>query len=253
MRERHASIIVGTLSVAGFVLIWEAASRAGWLNPVLVPRPSLIFETLADIIQSGTILAPLAHTLALFAIGYVAAAVIGIVLGLAMGTSQTLYGALEPLVELVRPIPKPALVPALFLFLGIGAKTMVAIVILAGVFPILINTLAGVRGIDPVLVDTARTFRLSRLKTVTSVILPAALPMILAGMRVALGLALVLTILAEMLAGESGLGFLILDLQRSFQIRDMYAWIVVLALLGGGLTLAFDAADRFVVPWRGRN
>lgn len=253
MRDRGASIIVGTLSVASFLMIWEGASRAGWLNPVLVPRPSLIFDTLAEIIQSGAILGPLAHTLALFAAGYSLAALIGIVLGLAMGTSQTLYGAIEPLVELVRPIPKPALVPALFLFLGFGATTMVTIVVLAAVFPILINTLAGVRGIDPVLIDTARTFRLSRLKTVASVILPAALPMILAGMRVALGLALVLTILAEMLAGESGLGFLILDLQRSFQIRDMYAWIVVLALLGGGLTVAFDATDRFVVPWRGQS
>lgn len=252
MRERVVSVALGTASLCGLLLAWEAASRLGAVNPILVPRPSLIGESVADLVGSGEIWAPLAHTLGLFACGYAIASILGITLGLAMGTSPALYGLLEPLVEVVRPIPKPALVPALFLFLGIGKLTMVTVVVLAAVFPVLINTLQGVRGLDPVLIDTARTFQTSRWRTITRVVLPAVLPMILAGMRVALGLGLVLVILAEMLAGETGIGFLILDLQRSFQIRDMYAWILVLALLGGALTLAFDAAERRAVPWRGR-
>ena len=106
---------------------------------------------------------------------------------------------------------------------------------------------------DPVLLETARTLQVSRARTIVSVILPAALPMILAGMRVALGIGLVLVILAEMLAGEDGIGFRILDLERSFQIRDMFAWIVVLVALGGALTKLFDIAERRLVPWRGRS
>lgn len=140
----------------------------------------------------------------------------------------------------------------LFLFLGIGKATMVVIVVLAAVFPILISTFQGVRGLDPVLLETARTFQVSRWRTIFSIVLPASLPMILAGMRVALGLGLVLVILAEMLAGEDGIGFRVLDLQRAFQIREMFAWIFVLVVLGGGLMLLFDMIERRLVPWRGK-
>ncbi|WP_430395044.1 ABC transporter permease [Enterovirga aerilata] len=217
-----------------------------------MPRPSLVGLTLWEILVGGEFLGPLGHTLLLFAVGYGLACLIGITLGLLMGASPVIYGLFEPLVELIRPLPKSALVPALFLFLGIGPATMVTVVVLAAVFPVLINTLQGVRGIDPVLLDTARTFQCSRTRTLLSVVLPAAMPMILAGMRVGLGLGLVLVILAEMLAGESGLGYLILDLQRSFQIREMYAWIAVLAAVGGTLAVIFDWMDKRVVPWRGR-
>lgn len=252
LHERWLARGLGLASILAVLGAWEVAGRLGALNPVLMPRPSLVAETLWGILASGEFVSPLAHTLALFFVGYGIACALGVALGLLMGASPALYGLLEPLVELVRPLPKPALVPALFLFLGIGPATMVTVVVLAAVFPVLINTLQGVRGIDPVLIDTARTFGCSRARTLLAVVLPAAMPMILAGMRVALGLGLVLVVLAEMLAGESGLGYLILDLQRSFQIREMYAWIAVLAALGGGLAVAFDRADQRLVPWRGR-
>ena len=251
-RERWSARALGLGTIAAVLLAWEVVGRLGWLNPVLAPRPTLIAETLFEIAGSGEAADPLLHTIALFATGYGIACLIGIALGLAMGMSQALYGLMEPLVELIRPIPKPALVPAFFLFLGIGQVTMVTVVVLAAVFPVLVNTLQGVRGLDPTLLDTARTFRISRWRTIRSIVIPGALPMILVGMRVALGLGLVLAILAEMLAGETGLGFRILDLQRSFQIREMFAWVFILAALGFGLTLVFDAADRRLVPWRGR-
>ena len=252
MRERLLPRLLGLLGIAAVLGAWELAGRTGSLNPVLMPRPLLVAQTLWQILASGEFLGPLGHTLLLFAVGYGLACLIGITLGLLMGASPAIYGLLEPLVELIRPLPKSALVPALFLFLGIGSTTMVTVVVLAAIFPVLINTLQGVRGIDPVLLDTARTFQCSRLRTLLSVVLPAAMPMILAGMRVGLGLGLVLVILAEMLAGESGLGYLILDLQRSFQIREMYAWIAILAAVGGSLALLFDWTDKRLVPWRGR-
>jgi ABC-type nitrate/sulfonate/bicarbonate transport system permease component len=252
MSEALPARLLGLLSIVTVLGAWEWAGRTGRLNPVLMPRPSLIAEVLWRILSSGEFLGPLGHTLLLFGIGYGLACLIGITLGLLMGYSPAVYGLFEPLVELIRPLPKSALVPALFLFLGIGSATMITVVVLAVVFPVLINTLQGVRGIDPVLLDTARTFHCSRRRTILRVVLPAAMPMILAGMRVGLGLGLVLVILAEMLAGESGLGYLILDLQRSFQIREMYAWIAILAALGGGLAFIFDWTDRRLVPWRGR-
>jgi ABC-type nitrate/sulfonate/bicarbonate transport system permease component len=240
------------LSPAIVLSAWESAGALGWINPILLPRPSQIAWSLVELVAAGAVFPPLLYTIALFGVGYGIASILGITIGVAMATSEALYGLLEPLVEILRPIPKSALVPVLFLFLGIGKTTMITVVVLAAVFPVLISTFQGVRGLDPVLLETARTFQVSRMRTIISIVLPASLPMILAGMRVALGLGLVLVILAEMLAGEDGIGFRILDLQRSFQIRDMFAWIFVLVALGGGLMMLFDLAERRLVPWRGK-
>jgi ABC-type nitrate/sulfonate/bicarbonate transport system permease component len=251
--ETQGSIsVLGLISPAVVLCIWETAGALGWVNTILLPRPSQIVQSLFELVADGAVVSPLIHTVVLFLVGYCLASIIGIALGVAMAMSQVLYGLFEPLVEIVRPIPKSALVPVLFLFLGIGKATMVVIVVLAAVFPILISTFQGVRGLDPVLLETARTFQVSRWRTIFSIVLPASLPMILAGMRVALGLGLVLVILAEMLAGEDGIGFRVLDLQRAFQIREMFAWIFVLVVLGGGLMLLFDKIERRLVPWRGK-
>ena len=247
------ALVLGAASIAVVLALWELAGRTGHLNPVLMPTPSAIGATLLGLVAEGRIFAPLGHTLLLFAAGYAIACVTGILIGAVMGVSTAIDNLLEPLVELVRPLPKSALTPVLYLFLGAGPALMVTIVALGAFFPIMINTLGGVRAIDPTLLDTARTFRSSRARTIFAVVLPAIAPMILAGMRVALGLGLVLIILAEMLVGEDGLGFMIIDLQRSFQIREMYAWVIVLAVLGGVMTLLFDAFDRRLVPWRGRS
>jgi ABC-type nitrate/sulfonate/bicarbonate transport system permease component len=252
MADRWTSRLVGLLSLATVLAVWEFVARYKFVNPVLMPAPSTIADTLSGLLVSGEFLGPLLHTIAVFAAGYAIGCLLGIGIGLWMGCSRAAYGLLEPLVELLRPIPKSALVPALFLFLGIGKVTMVTVVAFGSVFPVLINTLQGVRDIDPVLLDTARTFQCTRRRTVLSVILPAALPSVLTGMKVSLGLAVALAVLAEMLAGENGLGFVILDTQRAFQIREMYAWVVILAVFGVGLSLLFDKIEQHAAPWRGR-
>ncbi len=240
----------GTVAVAAMLGLWEASVRGGLVSAVLLPAPSDIAATLGSILRSEAVVAPLLQTLALMSAGYSIACVFGVALGLAMGRSDAIYRLFEPLVEGLRPIPKPALIPPLFLFLGIGLPTMLFIVALAAFFPVLINTVQGVRGIDPVLLGTARTLRLSRTRTVVKIVLPAALPMIATGMRISLGLALSLVVVAEMLAGENGVGFLILDMQRSFQIQRMYAWLAVLAALGLVLNTSFEWAERRLLPWR---
>jgi ABC-type nitrate/sulfonate/bicarbonate transport system permease component len=252
MADRWTSRLVGLLSLATVLAVWEFVARYKFVNPVLMPAPSTIADTLSGLLVSGEFLGPLLHTIAVFAAGYAIGCLLGIGIGLWMGCSRAAYGLLEPLVELLRPIPKSALVPALFLFLGIGKVTMVTVVAFGSVFPVLINTLQGVRDIDPVLLDTARTFQCTRRRTVLSVILPAALPSVLTGMKVSLGLGVALAVLAEMLAGENGLGFVILDTQRAFQIREMYAWVVILAVFGVGLSLLFDKIEQHAAPWRGR-
>src|SRR5882757_1367631 len=215
MADRWMSRLIGLLSLTAVLVLWEFVARHKLVNPVLMPAPSMIADTLGALLAGGDFLRPLLHTIAVFTAGYTTGCLLGISIGLWMGCSRFVYGLLEPLVELLRPIPKSALVPALFLFLGIGKVTMVTVVVFGSVFPVLINTLQGVRDIDPVLLDTARTFQCSRRRTVFSVILPAALPSVLTGMKVSLGLGVALVVLAEMLAGENGLGFVIHDTQRA--------------------------------------
>ncbi len=237
----------------GFILSWvaalEIAARAGWINRVFSPVPSEVALRLWRILADGSFAGPLASTVGLLAAGYAAACVAGIVLGLAMGCSRRANALFEPLLEMVRPIPKPALLPPLILLFGLGAPMKIAIVFLGAVFPVLINTIQGVRSVDPILIDVARTYRRGTMGTVLRVILPASLPMILAGMRVSLGLGLVLVVLAEMLTGEQGLGARAMDAQRGFRVYEMYAWTAMLAILGLALALVFEWMERRLVFW----
>lgn len=240
---------IGVALILAALGILEAAGRSGALDTAVTPLPSQVAARVASIVGSGELFAPLGKTLYLLFSSYAIAGALGILVGVLTGRSQTLYRLLEPLLELLRPLPKPALLPPFMLFLGIGDLMKISIVVLSVFFPVLINTVQGVRGVDPILVNTARTFGHGSFAVTTKVIIPAAAPMIFAGLRVSLGLALVMVVLAEMLAGTGGLGFLVIDMQRAFRVLDMYAWVVVLAVLGYLLNALFLAVERHAVGW----
>ena len=233
------------------VLLLELATRSGWVNAVLVPPPTAVAQRVLAVVTAGSLPAPLGRTMVLLAVAYGIGCVLGIVLGVLMGRFRPVHGLLEPLVEVLRPLPKPALLPPLMLFLGLGDTMKITAVALGVFFPVLINTIQGVRGVDPVMVDTARTFQHSRAALLWKVVLPSAMPLVRAGMRIARGIALVLVVIAEMMAGTGGIGYLIIDLQRSFRIVDMYAWVVILAALGYALNEVFVRIERRALHWSG--
>jgi ABC-type nitrate/sulfonate/bicarbonate transport system permease component len=241
--------------IAGFALIatglaaLEWAVLSGHVRRALVPAPTDVFTELVYIVRAGELWAPIGQTLLLLMIAYVIASALAIAAGLAMGRSRAVFNLFEPLVEVIRPLPKPALLPPLILFLGIGSAMKITIVGLAVFFPVLINTVQGVRGIDPVMIGTARTFGYGRFEIVRKIVLPAALPFIFTGLRVSLGLGLILVVVAEMLAGTGGVGYLILDMQRTFQSRAMYAWLVILACLGFALNGGFVFLEKRILFW----
>lgn len=242
-------VIPGLLLIAAILGALEYLVQAGVVRRSLLPPPSVIWAVLWDLLASGAFVAPMLATLGLFVSGYLIAVALGVALGVLMGASRFCSDLFEPLVESLRPMPKAALVPVLMLFLGLGFQMKLTSIALASFFPILINTIQGVRGTDPVLVNTGRTFGRSRLSIVFWIILPSALPYIVVGMRVALGLALLMTVLSEMLAGTGGLGGVLLENQRAFRIRQMYAWLVILAAFGFSINLAMTWAERRFVPW----
>lgn len=241
---------LGLLPLVALALGLEIAGRNAALNVALLPLPSVVFTRLADILASGALFEPLLQTTLLLVAAFAIASALAVATGLVVGRSRFAYNLIEPTLELIRPLPKPALLPPLMLLLGIGAAMKITVVGLAVFFPVFINTVQGVRGVDPVLVDVGRTFRLGRAAIVLRIVLPAALPLIITGMRIAAGLGLIVVVIAEMLAGTGGLGYLVIDMQRMFRVVDMYAWLIILAVYGFGLNSLFLFAERRFLRWQ---
>lgn len=249
LSKRGAIVLAGCAAPLALLLCLEIAARGGAVNPIFLPPPSAILATFWSIVASGSILAPLGQTLLLLFVGYGIGCLLAICLGVLMGSSRAIFNLFEPLVELLRPLPKPALLPALILFLGLGSRMEITIVALGCFFPVLINTLQGVRAVEPTMINTARTFGHGTVAIWRRILLPASAPYILAGMRISLGLGLILVVTAEMIAGSGGLGDAILAAQRTFLVKESYAWLVVLALLGLALTWLFTAVERRLAFW----
>lgn len=239
----------GTLLLALLLLLWELSARTGFVEAFIWPTVTSVVETWVTSILRGDIPAAVAVTLRRVAIGFSVATVLAIALGLLMGYFSTVYFLLEPPTEVFRPIPVSALVPVAILFLGIGDEMKSAMVIYASFFPILINTYSGVKNVDPVLIDTARTFGLSNWEIVRDVILRAASPFILTGMRISLAVSLVIVVVSEMIAGGDGIGYFILDAERAFRVKHMYAGIITVGIIGYMLNVLFLLVERRLMTW----
>jgi ABC-type nitrate/sulfonate/bicarbonate transport system permease component len=195
----------------------------------------------------------LGPTLWRIGIGFGLATLIAVPLGLLMGSIPFVYRLFEPITEFIRPIPSSAYIPVAILFLGIDNEMKIFVVFLACIFPILLNTYSGVRAVDPVLIDTGRTFGISRAMALWQIMLPAALPSILTGMRISLGIALIVSVVSEMISGNSGVGYFILDMQRIFRVPEMFAGIFTLGLLGYLINFAFIKVESNFLRWREPN
>jgi ABC-type nitrate/sulfonate/bicarbonate transport system permease component len=183
------------------------------------------------------------------ALGYGLALVLGIGGGLLLGSSRMVRDLVQPIVEFVRAIPPPLLIPVAVLAVGIGPAMKIVVIAAGCVWPILLNTIDGVRGVDPTLRDTARVYGLRGRDRLLGVVLPAASPRIFAGMRTALSLALILMVISEMEASTNGIGFFVLQSQRSFDIPEMWSGILLLGLLGYLINAGFMLVERYVLRW----
>ena len=240
---------LGLGTLVAVLLLWELASRTRILNPQFFPPVTDILGTFVALWRNNVFPQHLAATLTRMAIGFGIAALLGIGLGLIMGRWRGVYDVFEPLVEFLRPMPPVALIPVLILLVGIGDEMKVIVVAFASLFPILLNTVDGVRGVHPTLLDVARTFHFSELATLRRVILPAALPQIVAGLRISLAIALIVALVSEMIGATAGMGYFVLQAQRGLRIRDMYAAIVMLALLGYALNWLFLLFEARLLAW----
>jgi ABC-type nitrate/sulfonate/bicarbonate transport system permease component len=236
--------------LALLLLGWELGSRAAPAMQLYFPPVSQVLTALAQALMSGPVTSHLAVTLGRFLQGYLLAAIIGVSLGVVLGYIRFFHALLAMVIEFLRPMPSVAIIPVAVLMLGIGDPMIVAVTVYATLWPVLINTIDGVRHIENILIQTGRTFGLNRRQILWRVILPAASPYVVTGLRIALSIALILVTTAEMVAGSRGLGFYILDEERSMNTGNMYAGIILVAALGYALNRLFLLLETRILKWR---
>jgi len=181
--------------------------------------------------------------------GFLLGTVLGIVVGVLFGVASYVNRVLMPTLEIFRTTPIPAIVPPLIFLLGVDDELKITIVALAAFFPVALNTLAGVRQVDPIHLQVAQTFRVPRLKAVLRIQLPSTLPYIFAGARISLGISLIVAVVTEMLAGSEGVGYFIVSMEYAMRANDMYAAIILLSVLGYVLNRLFVLLEAKYIRW----
>ena len=239
----------GVLFLGALLAAWEIVAQAQWINPLIVPPLSRILRIFWEQVSSGQIPAQILVSMKRAAAGYFLAAAVFIPLGIFMGLSQRIYSLFEVIVEMLRPVPPPVLIPLAMLFFGLEDEMKIFVIFFSCAWPILLNTLDGVRNIDRLLLNTAQTFGLSHVKIIWQVVLPACSPQIMTGLRISLPITLILVVISEMVGSTDGIGYFILDSQRRFKVAQMYAGMLALAVLGYALNLLFNLAHRALLPW----
>ena len=240
---------LGVAFIVALLVLWEIAAASGVMPAMSFPRMSAILATWWDLIVSGELLGELVPSLWRMFAGYFVGVALGVLVGLLMGYVRFFYTLLEPITEVLRPIPSPAYLPIVILFLGIDDEMKIFMIAFASFFPVLLNTYSGVRSVDPVQLQTARTFGVSGWNLLWQIVLPASSPYIFTGMRVSLAVALIVMVISEMVAASSGIGYFILSAQRGFKIREMFAGVLTLAALGYILNRLFLMIENRVLAW----
>ena len=242
----HATAVSIAILMA---VAWELAVRVGILSDLFVPPPSAIAVALVHGFSGGDLLSNLAATLVRVGGGLALGGSAGLLAGLALGASRRLGSIFNPFVAATHPIPKLSLLPLMMVFFGLGETPKILVVAAAAFFPMLLNTMAGVRQISPVYFDAARTYGASRRQLITRVVLPGSVPMMLSGLRLATNIAFLSTIAVEMVAAKDGLGSEVWLAWQVLRVDDLFATLTVIALFGVSVNAGLRALSRLGAPW----
>ncbi len=241
---------VALSSAVLFVVIWQVSVGLGWLNSVFLPAPAAIFRTTLDMINKGELQAHLSITLLRLFVGFSIGTVAGILVGLLMGWSKTLRLLLDPLVTVVYPIPKVAILPLIMLLIGIGEQTMILVIALSAFFPVLINCIAGVVNISPTYFDVAKNYGANKFNLFTKVILPGSLPLTFAGIRMAVGISLTMVVVIEITMASKGLGAMLWLAWITLRVERIYVAIILIATISLVITPVINVVASLLAPWK---
>ena len=252
--SRHLTLSLATLLV--LLVIWWAVAAAHWVSPLFLPAPGQVLNKLLTIaspqgFMDATLWQHLAASLGRIVVALLAATIIGIPVGIAMGLSPTVRGILDPLIELYRPVPPLAYLPLMGIWFGIGETSKILLIYLAIVAPVAMSALAGVKSAQQVRIRAAQSLGASRAQVLWLVILPGALPEILTGLRIGLGVGWSTLVAAELIAATRGLGFMVQSAGEFLATDVVLAGIAVIAIIAFSLELGLRALQRRLTPWHG--
>ncbi|WP_297118248.1 taurine ABC transporter permease TauC [uncultured Enterobacter sp.] len=252
--SRQMTLSVGTLLV--LLAIWWMVAAQAWISPLFLPPPGQVLEKLIAIagpqgFMDATLWQHLGASLARILVALLAAVIIGVPVGIAMGLSPTVRGILDPLIELYRPVPPLAYLPLMVIWFGIGETSKILLIYLAIFAPVAMSALAGVKSAQQVRIRAAQSLGASRAQVLLFVILPGALPEILTGLRIGLGVGWSTLVAAELIAATRGLGFMVQSAGEFLATDVVLAGIAVIAVIAFGLELGLRALQRRLTPWHG--
>jgi NitT/TauT family transport system permease protein len=231
------------------LVVWEMVVRSGLYSGLFLPAPSAVFASLTSLIQDGTLARHVSVTVSRIIIGMAGGTLAGLVIGLAMGMSSRLRRVIDPIVAALHPIPRLAFFPLLIVVFGVGEMSKLAAVSLGAFFPMLLNTVAGVRGMNPVHIELGRSYGATRRQMFLHVLLPGSLPLMLTGLRLSSNVAFHATIGVEMVGSRTGIGSLLWLSWQTFSIDQLYAALTVIAALGIGLASFIRWVTVRGAPW----
>jgi ABC-type nitrate/sulfonate/bicarbonate transport system permease component len=234
--------LVGLATMAMLVGLWELVVSSGFLDYQFLPAPSAIAGSIGTLVSSGDLTRNIAHTVYVTLVGWALASAIGIGLGLLLGLSDTVWRYSMASIEVMRSIPPVSLVPVALLVFGFSVRMELMIIVFVSAWPVLVNTIDGVRGVRAELLDVARMLRMGTATRIRKVLLPAAMPSIVVGLRLGLSLSLVLAVVAEMIGNPRGLGNALVSAQQALQPEEMFAYVFAIGVLGIALNAAFSVA-----------
>jgi ABC-type nitrate/sulfonate/bicarbonate transport system permease component len=252
LAARAASWLPVAQGLAGILVaaaLWQAVRMLGWIDPRDLPSALDVLQAAGADLASGELAGAIGDTLLSWALGLLLATMIGVALGVLLAVVAPVERAVRPILEFLRPIPSVALIPIALLTLGIGLQMQLAMIAFASVWPVLFSAKAGVESVDPRYFETGRIFGLTRVERLIRILLPAALPAIATGIRVASALALVIAITVEMLTGRPGLGNYLQTTRLNGLVPQMWAAIFAAGFVGFLLNSAFLALEARAMPW----
>ena len=265
-KQNWRELAAGTVVPVVVIALWQASATLGWINPQVLPSPLAVVQKWVEYLLplqpydpassswlawalSGELLGDTVSSMYRVLVGFAVGAGLALPFGLVMGASPRMYAWLNPLLQVLRPIPPIAYIPLAILWFGLGNAPAVFLIALGAFFPVLMNTIAGVRQVDGIYVRAARNLGVSQRTMFVRVMLPAAVPYILSGVRIGIGTAFIVVIVSEMIAVNNGLGFRILEAREYFWSDKIIAGMISIGLLGLAIDIGMNKLNNHLLRW----
>ena len=247
-KAKHVTQYFGLVIV--LLLVWQVLSELGFIQPIILPPPSQVAVTFWELLKSGVMFRHIGISVLRVLEGFGIAALLGLGLGMAIGLSQTLARMTDLIIQVIKPIPPIAWIPLAILWFGIGEQSKVFIIFLGAFFPVIVNTIDGIRQTDQKLVEVARILEVSKGRFILQVVIPGAFPAIMTGLRVGLMVAWMCVVAAELIAASSGVGYLIMDARQLSQSDVVLVGMITIGIIGKLMDSLISQIEKRVITWK---